>query len=48
MRLIHKRLQNYRMAMTLVDRGIGRPAIQIAIALDIPNSYPFAAVQHHV
>ena len=36
------------MAMALVDRGIGRQAVEIAIAVDVPDVDAFAARQHDV
>ena len=46
--LIRERLQDFRMTMTLVDRGVGRQTIQIAFAVNIPNPNPFAAAQYHI
>ena len=47
-RLIDKRLHDARMAMALIDRGIGRQAVQIAPPIHIPDINALSPRQHHV
>ncbi|EGE56146.1 hypothetical protein RHECNPAF_7500118 [Rhizobium etli CNPAF512] len=47
-RLLDHGGEDLRMAMALVDRGIGREAIKITVAVGIPDINTFAARQHNV
>ena len=48
LRLLDHRGQDLRMAMALVDRGIGRQAVEVAVAVDVPDPDALAARQDHV
>jgi hypothetical protein len=45
-RLLHHRGQDLRMAVALIHRGIGGEAIEVAMALRIPNKDALAARQN--
>jgi hypothetical protein len=46
--LLDQRLADLRVAVALVDGGIGRKAVQVARAVHVPDPDALAARQHHV
>ena len=46
--LLDHRSEDLRMAMALVDRRIGGQAVEVALALDVPDPDALAARQDHV
>ena len=46
--LLDQGRQDLRMAMALVDGGVGRKAVEVAVAVDVPNPNAAPAAQHHV
>mmetsp|Transcript_35430 Transcript_35430/g.76984 ORF Transcript_35430/g.76984 Transcript_35430/m.76984 type:complete len:365 (-) Transcript_35430:4-1098(-) len=46
LRLLHERGDDLRVAVALVHRRVGREAIQVLLALEIPNEAAFALAEH--
>ena len=47
-RLLDQRRQDLRVAVALVDGGVGRKAVEVAVAVDVPHPDAAPAAQHDV